>query len=123
MSIKAIFLDQDGTLVDDLPCNADPRRIKLCSGALGPALRLLARLDYRFFIVSNQDGVARGKLTEDDLAQIQHRLADLLFHEQLNLDGFYFCPHHPEGTVAGYGVECLCLQAHAGHAGAGRARQ
>jgi D-glycero-D-manno-heptose 1,7-bisphosphate phosphatase len=107
MSIKAIFLDKDGTLVDDLPYNKDPRRITLCNG-VGAALRLLARLDYRFFVVSNQDGVARGKLTEGDLALVQHRLADLLFREQLNLDGFYYCPHHPEGTVGGYGVDCLC---------------
>lgn len=107
MSIKAIFLDKDGTLIDDLPHNADPRRITLCSGA-GPALRLLARLDYRFFVVSNQDGIALGKFGEADLAGIGRRLADLLFREQLSLDGFYYCPHHPDGTVPAYAVECLC---------------
>ena len=107
MSIKAIFLDKDGTLVDDLPGSADPRRMTLCSGA-GAALRLLARLDYRLFVVTNQGDVAHGKLSESDVALIQHRLADLLFREQLQLDGFYYCPHHPQGTLAGYGVECLC---------------
>jgi len=107
MTIKAIFLDKDGTLVDDLPYNADPRRMTLCSGA-GAALRLLARLDYRFFVVSNQDGVALGKFGEADLAAIQHRLTDLLFRERLTLDGFYYCPHHPDGTVQAYAVACLC---------------
>jgi D-glycero-D-manno-heptose 1,7-bisphosphate phosphatase len=107
MTIKAIFLDKDGTLVDDIPYNADPRRMTLCSGA-GPALRLLARLDYRFFVVSNQDGVALGKFGEADLATIEHRLTDLLFREQLCLDGFYYCPHHPSGTVQAHAVECLC---------------
>ncbi|HEY0062310.1 MAG TPA: HAD family hydrolase [Telluria sp.] len=107
MSIKAVFLDKDGTLIDDVPFNADPRRMNLCSGA-GAALRLLARLDYRFFVVSNQAGVALGKFSEADLALVQHRLSDLLFREQLHLDGFYYCPHHPEGKIAGYGVDCLC---------------
>lgn len=107
MSVRAIFLDNDGTLVEDLPHNVDPRRITLCSGA-GAALRLLARLDYRFFVVSNQDGVARGQFGEADLEAVHDRLADLLFREQLTLDGFYYCPHHPNGTVARYGIACLC---------------
>jgi D-glycero-D-manno-heptose 1,7-bisphosphate phosphatase len=107
MSIKAIFLDKDGTLVDDLPRCTDLRKLRLCSGA-GAALRLLAQLDYRFFVVSNQDGVALGTLKLTDLQAIEHRLADLLFRENLTLDGCYFCPHHPAGSVNGYAVECLC---------------
>jgi len=107
MSIKAVFLDKDGTLVDDLAYNVDPRRITLCAGA-GAALRLLARLDYRLFVVSNQDGVAHGHFAETALEPVRHRLADLLFREQLGLDGFYYCPHHPAGKVQGYAVDCLC---------------
>jgi D-glycero-D-manno-heptose 1,7-bisphosphate phosphatase len=105
--MKAIFLDQDGTLVDELPCNAEARRITLCSGA-GAALRLLARLDYRFFVVSNQDGIAHGYVGEDAMDRVERRLADLLFREQLCLDGFYYCPHHPAGTVAPYAMACTC---------------
>lgn len=107
MSIRAVFLDKDGTLVDDVPYNTDPRKISLCCGA-GAALRLLTRLDYRLFVVSNQDGVAHGHFNETDLDGVKHRLADLLFREQLSLDGFYYCPHHPEGRVAAYTVPCLC---------------
>lgn len=107
MSNKAVFLDKDGALIDDLAYNIDPRRITLCSGA-APALRLLARLDYRLFVVSNQDGVAHGRFAEAALEPVRHRLADLLFREQLNLDGFYYCPHHPDGKVAAYSVACLC---------------
>ncbi|RUT67543.1 HAD family hydrolase, partial [Flavobacterium cupreum] len=46
VTIKAVFLDKDGTLVDDIPFNVEPRRITLRNGA-GAGLRLLARLDYR----------------------------------------------------------------------------
>ena len=105
--MKAVFLDKDGTLVDDIAYNVDPRRITLCHGA-GAALRLLARLDYRFFVVSNQDGVAHGHFEETALEPVRHRLADLLFREQLGLEDFYYCPHHPDGKVQGYSLACLC---------------
>ena len=105
--MKAIFLDKDGTLVDDLPYNVDPLRITLCCGA-GAALRLLARMDYRFFIVSNQDGIARGHFEHGAMGGVERRLADLLFREQLALDGFYYCPHHPQGSVARYALDCTC---------------
>jgi D,D-heptose 1,7-bisphosphate phosphatase len=105
--MKAIFLDKDGTLVDNVPYNVEPRRIQLSSGA-GPALRLLARLDYRFIVVSNQAGIALGRFPEDAMAAVSDRLADLLFRENLSLDGFYYCPHDPEGTVAPYSIACHC---------------
>jgi D,D-heptose 1,7-bisphosphate phosphatase len=105
--MKAIFLDKDGTLVDNIPFNVEPRRITLATGA-GAALRLLSRLDYRLFVVSNQDGIAHGHFTEDAMHAVGNRLADLLFREQLTLDGFYYCPHHPEGAMAQYAVNCHC---------------
>ncbi len=107
MSIKAIFLDKDGTLVEDVPYNVDPLRVTLCSGA-GAALRLLSSLDYRFFVVSNQDGLAHGHFDECALHGVRHRMDDLLFREQVSIDGFYFCPHHPDGKVGSYALDCLC---------------
>jgi len=117
--MKAIFLDKDGALVDHLPQDAErragwqeerrlePRRIRLSSGA-GPALRLLARLDFRFFVVSNQADIARGRVPEATMHGVGDRLTDLLFRENLSLDGFYYCPHDPLGSVAPYAVECHC---------------
>jgi D,D-heptose 1,7-bisphosphate phosphatase len=105
--MRAIFLDKDGTLVDNIPYNVEPRRITLAAGA-GAALRLLARLDYRLFVVSNQDGIAHGRFTEDAMHAVGNRLSDLLFRERLTLDGFYYCPHHPQGAVPQYAVDCLC---------------
>jgi D,D-heptose 1,7-bisphosphate phosphatase len=109
--MKAIFLDKDGALVDNLNLElerrVEPRRIRLRSGA-APALRLLARLDYRFFIVSNEAGIAQGRFLEGTMPAVGDRLTDLLFRENLNLDGFYYCPHDPQGTVAPYSVVCHC---------------
>jgi D,D-heptose 1,7-bisphosphate phosphatase len=105
--MKAIFLDKDGTLVDDLPYNVEPGRITLCSGA-GAALRLLARLDYRLFVVTNQAGIAFGRFDESAMETVQDRMQELLQREQVMLDGFYYCPHHPEGSVAAYACDCHC---------------
>jgi D-glycero-D-manno-heptose 1,7-bisphosphate phosphatase len=105
--MKAVFIDKDGTLVDDIPYNVEPRRILLSSGA-GPALRLLARLDYRLFVITNQAGIAFGRFEESAMDAVYDRLQDLLFREELTLAGFYYCPHHPEGKVASYAGDCHC---------------
>ena len=105
--MKAAFIDKDGTLVDDLVWNVDPRRITLRGGA-GPALRMLARLDYRLIVVSDQAAIAHGQVDEAAMAPVAHRLGDLLFRERLTLDGYYYCPHHPNGSVQRYAVDCFC---------------
>ena len=105
--MKAVFLDKDGTLVDDVPNNVEPERIVLCRGA-GPALRLLMRLGYRLFVVTDQPGIAFGRFAAAAMEIVSGRLRDLLLREQLALDGFYFCPHHPEGTVPPWATTCHC---------------
>ena len=105
--MKAVFLDKDGTLVPDLPHNVEPACITLCRGA-GPALRLLVRLGYRLFVVTNQPGIAFGRFAAAAMDAVSARIRDLLLREHLALDGFYVCPHHPEGTVAPWSVECHC---------------
>ena len=99
--MKAIFLDQDGTLVNNISFNAEPRGIRLVSDA-GPALRLLASLDYHLFVVANHSGIAHGCFDEEAMGPVSDRLSDLLLREQLALEGFYYCPHHPLGTVSDY---------------------
>jgi D-glycero-D-manno-heptose 1,7-bisphosphate phosphatase len=105
--MKAIFLEKDGSLVEDVPFSTEARRIRLGSGA-GPALRLLARLDFRFFVVSHQPGIAHGLFPENSMEAVGDRLTDLLFRENLTLDGFYYCPHDPLGTVTPYATQCHC---------------
>jgi len=104
---RAIFLDKDGTLIEDVPYNVDPAQIRLAWQA-GAALQLLQGLGYRLIVVTNQSGVARGQFTEAALGQVQARLGELLAQYGVALDGFYYCPHHEHGTVARYAVACTC---------------
>jgi D-glycero-D-manno-heptose 1,7-bisphosphate phosphatase len=88
---RAVFLDKDGTLVENVPYNVDPERMALAPGA-AEAVGRLAEHGYRILVVSNQPGVALGYFALTDLRGVEQRLDQLL----PALDGFYFCPHAPE---------------------------
>ena len=103
----AVFLDKDGTLIDDVPYNVDPARMTLARGA-AEGLPLLHAAGYRVFVVSNQAGVARGRFTERALDSVAERLTTLLAGVGVPLAGFYYCPHDPRGSVAEYAVRCDC---------------
>jgi D-glycero-D-manno-heptose 1,7-bisphosphate phosphatase len=89
--MKAVFVDKDGTLVENVPYNADPERIRLSAGA-AQGVAALAERGYRVIVVSNQPGVALEKFPESQLARVEERLRELL----PGLDGFYYCPHAPD---------------------------
>jgi D-glycero-D-manno-heptose 1,7-bisphosphate phosphatase len=104
---RAVFVDKDGTLVPDLPYNADPRRIRLVAGA-GAALARLREAGYAIVLVSNQAGVAHGLFAEDELDAVWRRLRALLAREGAVLDAIYYCPHDPAGSDPRYAVACRC---------------
>lgn len=105
--VPAVFLDKDGTLIENIPYNVDPARIRLAPGA-GAALRRLRAAGYRLFVVSNQSGVARGYFGVEALEGVERRLRELLRGEGVEIDGVRWCPHHPRGTVAAYTRACDC---------------
>jgi D-glycero-D-manno-heptose 1,7-bisphosphate phosphatase len=104
---RAVFLDNGGTLIDDVALNVDPRRITLAEGA-AEGLYLLVRRGYRIVVVSNQPGVALGAFPEHALRAVETRLHELLRDVGVPLAGFHYCPHLPEGTVPDYAVPCSC---------------
>jgi D-glycero-D-manno-heptose 1,7-bisphosphate phosphatase len=104
---KAIFIDKDGTLIVDVPYNIDPEKIRLTDNCITGLLKLQQR-GYLLLIVSNQSGVARGYFEEGELAKVEQRIMEMLIKETILLNGFYYCPHHPEGTSKEYAIECDC---------------
>lgn len=104
---KAVFLDKDGTLIENVPYNFAPSLMVLTEGA-GAGLRIFAQLGYRLLVVSNQSGVAKGYFNETALPAVEHRLAELFDSEQVSLQGFYYCPHHPLGSIPRYTLACHC---------------
>jgi D-glycero-D-manno-heptose 1,7-bisphosphate phosphatase len=102
-----VFLDKDGTLVEDVPYNVDPARIRLACGA-AEGLAMLARAGYRVAVVSNQSGIARGYFPEPAIEPIRERIRQMLGWFGVPLAGFFYCPHHPDGAVPGYTLACDC---------------
>ena len=104
---KAIFLDKDGTLINDVPYNIDPDRITLIDDCtLG--LKLLQQAGYLLVVITNQAGIAKGYFREEALAEVEKKLKTLLAVYDIKLDGFYYCPHHPAGKVQQYTKVCDC---------------
>lgn len=106
-NMRAIFLDKDGTLVEDIPYNVNPSLLELTWQA-GQGLQLLQQLGYSLFVVTNQAGVAKGLFTECALEPVHHRLQELLAQYGVVLNGFYYCPHSPDGVITRYAVPCTC---------------
>src|SRR5688572_10592283 len=113
MSGQAVFLDKDGTLIHDVPYNVDVDRIELAPGAAA-GVRMLDAAGYRLFIVSNQPGLALGYFAESALKAVEQRLQDLFAELDVPLAGFFYCPHHPQGTVAAYRRACDCRKPNSG---------
>ena len=102
-----VFIDKDGTLIEDLPYNVDPARVRFAPGAR-EAVRLLGDAGLDLVVVTNQSGVARGYFDETDLTRLEKHLDREVAALGGRLVGFYACPHLPEGTVEAYAVECSC---------------
>lgn len=110
---KAVFVDKDGTLIVDIPYNVDPTRVLFQAGAI-EALKKLRTLGYMLIMISNQSGIAHGYFNEDDLLNLKTDLQRMLGSHGVALDAIYFCPHHPNGKVTRYAVECECRKPNAG---------
>jgi D-glycero-D-manno-heptose 1,7-bisphosphate phosphatase len=93
----AVFLDRDGTLIEDRHYLRDPDQVHLLPGAADAVCRLNAAA-IPAVVVTNQSGIARGLLTEADYAATARRLDELLAARGARLDGHYHCPHLPDVT-------------------------
>jgi len=104
---KAVFLDRDGTLIVNRHYGSDPDGIELLDGVVEGLLGL-REAGYRLILVSNQSGVARGHFDEEAVKKMHDKLQRMLDRHGAALDGLEYCPHHPEGIVSPYAVECAC---------------
>lgn len=104
---RVVFLDKDGTLIEDVPYNVDPERIQLTRGAV-EGLQLLYAAGYQVIVITNQSGVARGYFPESALFVVEERVRQLLAEFGVPCLGFYYCPHHPNGVVQEFAIACSC---------------
>lgn len=112
---KAIFLDRDGT-INKLKFNQDlnelepphcPEDFEMIEGAV-EAIKNLQRNDFLLFVISNQPDHAKGKTTIDKLQDVHKEFERQLEASGIEISGFYYCYHHPNGIVEDYSFDCDC---------------
>jgi len=91
----AIFLDRDGTIIEDRNYLSDPDLAVLNRGA-AEGLRRMITMGFALVVITNQSGVARGYFSRDAVDRVNRRIADLLAEEGIEILGWYVCPHGPE---------------------------
>jgi D-glycero-D-manno-heptose 1,7-bisphosphate phosphatase len=93
-SHPAVFLDRDGTIVEDPGFLHEPGKVKLLPGA-AHAIKRLNEHGLLVVIVTNQSGIGRGRYTLADYTAVERRLGELLTAHGARIDATYLCPHHP----------------------------
>jgi len=102
-----VLLDRDGTLIEEVGYLSDPARLKEIPGA-AESLRRLAREGYAIAVVSNQAGLAKGKISEDQSKAVHRAFVECFRSRGVEFDAIEYCPHHPEGIVERYRRTCRC---------------
>jgi D-glycero-D-manno-heptose 1,7-bisphosphate phosphatase len=103
----AVFLDRDGTLIEEVGYLDRRARVALYPWTTD-AVRALNAAGVRTVLVTNQSGIARGFFSEGTLNDVHRHVADLLEIGGARLDAYYYCPHHPHGSVPEYARACEC---------------
>jgi D-glycero-D-manno-heptose 1,7-bisphosphate phosphatase len=116
---KAVFLDRDGVINEMVSSREGPdsprsvNEFRLVPGA-GTAIKSLNDLGLPVVVVSNQPGIAKGKLCAEDLDAMTGFMRLKLNEQFAVVDGLYYCLHHPQAVVAQYRVVCDCRKPGAG---------
>lgn len=103
----AVFLDRDGTIIEDVGYLDRVERLTIFSYAI-ESVRLLNRAGFKVVVITNQAGVARGFFKEAFLAEVHGEIRSRFAAGGARIDAVYYCPHHPDATVPEYRRQCDC---------------
>ena len=109
----AAFLDRDGVLNVDHGYVHRPEQLEWIAGA-PESVRLLNEAGYYVLVITNQSGVARGFFDEAAVESFHAHMQNVLAGIGAHIDAFYYCPHHPEGTVKAFAMTCSCRKPRTG---------
>jgi len=105
--VPAIFLDRDGTINVDHGYVYEIDDFQFIDGVI-EAMQELKAMGFALILVTNQSGIARGKFTEAQFMRLTEWMDWSLADRDVELDGIYFCPHHPDAGEGEYRQDCDC---------------
>jgi D-glycero-D-manno-heptose 1,7-bisphosphate phosphatase len=105
--INAVFIDRDGTINTEKEYVYKIKDFELIPGTLD-ALKLFTDHGIKIYIITNQAGIAKGYYTEKQFHKLTDHMLVLLEKEGIKIEKVLYCPHHPEGVVPEYTMNCLC---------------
>jgi len=105
--VPAIFLDRDGTINVDHGYVHEIDNFQFIDGVI-EAMQQLKKMGFALVLVTNQSGIARGMFSEDQFMQLTEWMDWSLADRDVDLDGIYFCPHHPDASEEAYRQQCDC---------------
>ncbi len=111
--MKAVFLDRDGVLNEEVSHITELSQIKMIENA-GRAVQLFNSLGYKTIIVTNQPSIGLGMSNEEKLKEINAHICSQLAKQGGKIDAIYFCPHHPQRGLGDYKKECECRKPNPG---------
>ncbi|MFA5104546.1 MAG: HAD family hydrolase, partial [Candidatus Margulisiibacteriota bacterium] len=104
---KAVFLDRDGTLIEDVGYLSDEKDIRLLIGA-AEAVSSLGKAGFKTVMITNQAAIARGIISESRFGEINAKVLSQFLSHGAGFDGVYYCPHHPTEGKGKYLAKCSC---------------
>jgi D-glycero-D-manno-heptose 1,7-bisphosphate phosphatase len=107
MKQPSVFLDRDGTLIEEVGYLDRLDRLRMFPWSID-AVRLLNRGGFKVVVVSNQAGVARGFFDESFVREVQREVGAQVADAGGRIDAWYYCPHHPDAPLAEYRLQCEC---------------
>jgi D-glycero-D-manno-heptose 1,7-bisphosphate phosphatase len=107
MSRAAVFLDRDGTLIEEADYLARLEDLAWFPWAI-EAVRLLNRAGFVVCVVTNQGGVGLGHFTESFVGEVHEVMTKTLDASGARVDGWFYCPHHPRALIDALRVACEC---------------
>jgi D-glycero-D-manno-heptose 1,7-bisphosphate phosphatase len=107
MKKPAVFIDRDGTINEQMGYVNHVSRFRILPG-VPQAIRMLNRQGFLVFVVSNQSGVARGYYPLELVRTLHQILVTRIKEKNGVIDGIFFCPHHPAGSVPEFSRDCDC---------------
>ncbi len=113
VATPAVFLDRDGVINKDEGYVSQIDDFEFIEGSI-EGMQLLKQHGYLLVVITNQSGIARGYYSEDDFMTLTEWMDWSLADRGVDLDGIYYCPHHPEKGIGDYKQDCTCRKPNTG---------